>query len=134
MVGNYLSVIALCGMVAEMVAIFLWELEDLKLDEEAEFGRVFEKCGQKRRTKILTDYKIITEENKRSFDKVREIRRGYLHFWSQDHRCLSTHASKVFHEAVTLVEIAVGVEDFQDGVVRLPERLVEYLKKHGCID
>ena len=134
MTGNYLSVIALCGMVSEMVALFLWELEDVKLDEKAEFGCVFEKCGQKDRTQILTDYNIITEENKRSFDEVREIRRKYLHFWSQDHGRLSTDASKVFGEAVTLVEISVGVEGFQDGMARLPERLVEYLKRHGLVD
>jgi hypothetical protein len=31
MVGNYLAVIALCGMVAEMVALLIWEVSDLKI-------------------------------------------------------------------------------------------------------
>src|SRR3972149_4477545 len=32
MVGNYLAVIALCGMVADMVAILLWELSEAQLN------------------------------------------------------------------------------------------------------
>ena len=62
MVGNYLSVIALCGMVAEMVAILLWEIADQQLngqlmtnqDEKALFGSEFEKLGQERRVSILS--------------------------------------------------------------------------------
>ena len=34
MVGNYLGTIALCGMVAEMVAILLFEIAEIKLDDK----------------------------------------------------------------------------------------------------
>lgn len=57
MVGNYLAVIALAGMVAEMVALLRWEVAEISLngrpitaqDEKALFGTTFERLGQERR-------------------------------------------------------------------------------------
>ena len=62
MVGNYLAVIALSGMVAEMVAILLWELADVKLNERLVFGRTFERLGQERGIEILLAYKQINRD------------------------------------------------------------------------
>ena len=64
MVGNYLAVIALCGMVAEMVALLTWEVVDVQLngremseaDEKAIFGRAFEALGQDQRIRVLAAY------------------------------------------------------------------------------
>ena len=53
MLGNYAAVIAVCGMVAEMLAIFLWELSSVKLDEKLVFGCKFKKLRQERRVKML---------------------------------------------------------------------------------
>ena len=64
MCGNYLSTIALCGMVAEMVAMLLFEITDFHLnnksmsenDQVSVFGRKFEKLGQDRRVQVLAAY------------------------------------------------------------------------------
>ena len=105
MLGSYVAVIALCGMVAEMVAIFLWELSGEKLDEESVFGRTFENLGQERRIKILLAYRKISEEDKASFNEIRKTRRRYLHFWSKDRTPGEEQedALKVFQETMLLM-------------------------------
>ena len=93
MVGNYLAVIALCGMVAEMVALLLWEVSVVQLngrllsddDEKALFGTTFERLGQERRIQVLTVYGLINQETRGRFNTPKEIRRRYLHLWSRDH-------------------------------------------------
>ncbi len=66
MVGNYLGTIALCGMVAEMVAVLLYEISNFSLknrpmteqDQTSVFGSKFEKLGQDRRVQdILLRYR-----------------------------------------------------------------------------
>ena len=132
MVGNYLSVIALCGMVGEMAAILLWKLSESKIDQEKK-KIDFEGLPHVHRIKTLVKHEIITPENKRPFTEVKNIRNRYLHRWSEDHGRLSTDARKICLETEKLVEIAMGAS-FQDGKVVLPSELIEYLKKHGCID
>ena len=133
-VGNHLSVIALCGIVAEMVAIFLWKLTGLKIDEKRLFGTKFESLTQYRRTEVLLVCKVITQETKGSFDKIRSIRNRYLHNWSADYDVLQTEARGAIQEAVLLVEIAIGAEGFQDGVVIEREGLREYFDREGRAD
>lgn len=78
MVGNYLGTISLCGMVAEMVAILLFEIYDFKLNnknmnkrqQESLFGNTFEKLGQDRRVKVLHAYSIVDDKIKESFDLI----------------------------------------------------------------
>jgi hypothetical protein len=138
MVGNYLSVIALCGMVAEMVAILLWETVDAQLngkpmqdeDERAIFGSTFERLGQERRIRILSAYGLAGKEALAQFDIIKESRRKYLHLWSQDHDSLPQDAVKSFHSAVYLVLETIG-QNFKDGMLVLNQRLVKYLERHG---
>jgi hypothetical protein len=141
MVGNYLSVIALCGMVAEMVAILLWEIADRQLngqpmtnqDEKALFGSEFEKLGQERRVAVLSAYKIVGTEQRQHFETIRLARRRYLHLWSQDHNQLPTDAVKCFHAAVSLVVSAIG-QDISDGKLVLNPRLALYLERKGLYE
>lgn len=90
-VGNYLSTVALCGVVAEMMAIFLYEVAQIegkaiktkkgyKLNSEW-----FEKKSQERRVEALSTNNIIDRSIALKFDTIREIRRKYLHRWSVDH-------------------------------------------------
>jgi hypothetical protein len=134
MVGNYLGTISLSGMVAEMVAMLLWEITDAqingrpmaKADETLLFGSKFEKLGQERRVAVLSAYGIIDDKTKSDFDKIREIRRRYLHLWSEEHDRLPTDGVRSFHAAVSLVVTALG-QDVQEGRFVLNPRLVRYL-------
>jgi len=137
-IGNYLAVIALSGMVAEMVAILVWEIGEITLgdhpmataEQKALFGTTFERLGQERRVKILAAYDMIDEEAVNRFDTVRKIRRKYLHVWSQDHDALPTDSKTCFHAAVALVTSIIG-QDIKDGKIVLNPRLVKYLEKQG---
>lgn len=136
MVGNYLATVSLSGLVAEMVAILLWEIADAQIngrtmkkeDEKHLFGSGFEKLGQERRVSILSAYGIIDEETKSNFDSIRNVRRSYLHLLSNDHDRLPEDGIKCFHAAVSLVVTVIG-QDVREGLFVLNPRLVQYLDR-----
>lgn len=138
MVGNYLAVIALAGMVAEMVALLRWEVAEVSLngrpiepaDERSLFGASFERLGQERRLQVLVAYGLIDASTKDRFDAIKETRRGYLHLWSQDHDALPKDAIKSYHAAVALVATTIG-QDFSDGKIVINQALVKYLERQG---
>jgi hypothetical protein len=138
MVGNYLAVIALAGMVAEMVALLRWEVAEISLhgrpmtgdDEKALFGTTFERLEQERRLHVLAAYGLIDAAAKGRFETIKETRRGYLHLWSQDHDSLPRDAIKSYHAAVALVATTIG-QEFRDGKIVINQPLVEYLERRG---
>jgi hypothetical protein len=136
--GNFLGAISLCGMVAEMVAMLLFDIAEVRLnnrpmderDQEALFGRSFEKLDQHRRVAVLRAYGAIDDETKKAFDLIRATRRKYLHLWSQDHGRLAQDAVTVFKAAVRLVVRVIG-QDIQDGKIVLNAALTKYLERTG---
>ena len=138
MVGNYLATISLSGMVAEMVAILLWEITDSQIngrtmttkDEKTLFGNEFEKLGQERRVLVLSAYGVIDDTTKSNFDKIREVRRNYLHLWSKDHDRIPSDGIQCFHAAVALVVTAIG-QGIQEGRFVLNPRLMQYLDRRS---
>lgn len=138
MCGNYLNTIALCGMVAEMVAILLFEINQFRLnnkpmsekDQISVFGRKFEKLGQDRRVNILAAYAVIDNSQKEAFEGIRLTRNKYLHLWSQDHEQLPPDAITSFESAVLLVVSAIG-QNIQDGKLSLNPALISYLEQQG---
>ena len=138
MVGNYLAVIALAGMVAEMVALLRWEVAEISLNgqpmtpetEKAMFGSTFERLNQDRRIKVLEMYGLIDGAAKGRFETIRQRRRGYLHLWSRDHDSLPDDAVKSYYAAVALVATTIG-QDFSDGKIVISQALVKYLEREG---
>jgi hypothetical protein len=140
-VGNNLAVVALCGMVSEMVAVLLWQLTEASLngrpmateDEAALFGSSFEKLGQDRRVRVLTSYGVVSKQVVEMFETIRLTRRKYLHLWSQDHDRLPEDAVACFHAGIGLVVAAIG-QDVKDGALVLNPRLVKYLEREGMYE
>ena len=138
MLGNHVGTIALGGMVAEMVAMLLFDLSSIQIngkamsgkDQEAVFGREFEKLDQSRRVQVLAAYGLLDDPAKQAFDTIRTTRRKYLHVWSQDHETLPADAIKVYHSAVVLVTKAIG-QGVSGGAVVLNPSLVKYLERAG---
>ena len=136
--GNNLGVVALCGVVAEMVALLWWQLEKPELngkaltenDETDLFGSSFEKLGQYRRVNILRGYSIVSKDVWEMFEKIRVKRNKYLHRWSEDHVSLSKDAEDCFRAATGLV-IAVTGLDFLEGTILLNPKLLEHLEEEG---
>ncbi|MGO8757146.1 MAG: hypothetical protein ACLQG3_03385 [Terracidiphilus sp.] len=134
MVGSYLATVSLSGMVAEMVAVLLWQLAGVAIShqpinkegEELLLGREFEKLGQERRVSVLSAFGVIDAKTKMNFDTIRCVRRHYLHLFSKDHDRLPEDGIRCFHAAVALVVTLLG-QDVQDGKLVMNPRLLHYL-------
>ena len=141
MLGNHLATISLCGMVAEMVAVFAFELAEVRLNQnqmsEAEqralFGRTFEALGQARRIQILRAYGLIDDKVKAHFDLIRTTRRGYLHLWSHEHAGGERDAKRVYKAATALVAVVIG-KDIKDGLLVLNPALIRYILQKQTAD
>ncbi|MDA2935562.1 hypothetical protein MYX82_14690, partial [Acidobacteria bacterium AH-259-D05] len=109
-VGNYLGTIALCGMVAEMVAILFFEISNFVVNQqpmkdniqERVFGSTFERLGQERRVNVLYAYGVIDSTLKSQFGIIKQIRKQYLHLYSHDHAEVAMDAVKAFNATVSL--------------------------------
>lgn len=140
MAGNYLGTISLCGMVAEMITMLLFDISNVSingkaLNREGEiglFGAEFEKLGQERRISVLRTYNLIDDQLKFSFDRIRTKRRRYLHIYSQDHATLASDAVAIFKEAITVVVKVIG-QELSDGKIILNPALVKYLEREGHV-
>lgn len=139
-IGNYLGTISLCGMVAEMVAILLFEINEFKINDKKItidqqkklFGSTFEGLGQERRINILRTYGVIDDEFKNYFLIIKSIRRRYLHFWSQEYETISSDSLKVFLSAVKIVVKLIG-QDVRKGKLLLNPAFQKYLDNLGIL-
>jgi hypothetical protein len=140
MVGNFLATMALCGMVAEMLALLTWDLAEPNInnrpmteEQEADvFGSTFERLGQDRRTKVLASYGLISEQVRGDLDLIRTTRKRYLHLWSQDHTQLPGDAVSVFKAAVRITVAVLG-QQIEEGKFVLTPQLLKYLERHGLV-
>jgi hypothetical protein len=135
-VGNYLATISLAGIVAEMVAVLIFDVairitHASLLSEEAQrtkFGRKFELLDQKRRVRNLRDLKLINDEEAKAFDSIRLTRRKHLHLWLEDGDVqIANEAVEMYKNAVFLVVKALGL-GISGGAITLKAEILEYLK------
>jgi hypothetical protein len=116
MLGNYLGAIAMCGLVAEMVSILIFEISDVKINDArmkqkeqiALFGSSFESLGQQRRVDVLFAYGLIDVTTRTKFDTIRTKRKQYLHLWSEEHEQLPGDAIAVYGATISLVAKVLG--------------------------
>jgi hypothetical protein len=140
MVGNYLGTISLCGMVAEMVAVLLFDISGVAINnnimnvktQENLFGCSFEKLGQDRRIKILSAYDLIDSDLQNFFDELRSIRKRYLHLYSQEHVKIAVDARKAIESSVQIVVRALGI-DIHNGKLIMRSSFLRYLETKGII-
>jgi hypothetical protein len=128
--GNPLGTIALCGFVAEMMALMLYEMA---CDEGRGAGLTndkFERCGQEKRVEILRERAIIDQDTSEDFDMIRKVRRKYLHFISQEHALISEDAVQVYAKSIRLMVKLVGQEFVKGAWIPEPS-FARYLSKHG---
>ncbi len=137
--GNYLGTISLCGMVAEMVAMLVFDISEFRAancltDEDSQrsrfCGRTFEEASQSQRVRILYEEGVIESSFKQTFEIIREKRNRYLHLWSQHHKQLENDAKQCYKAAVALVAHVIG-QEIRDGMIVLNPRLMDYLERTG---
>ena len=137
LLGNYLGTISLCGVSAEMLAIFLFELGNDKITgldlTEAEQrnrfnGKTFEELDQGRRASELKKLDLINSKVKKLFGDIRSARRRYIHLWSQDHDAIAKDAVNCYKAALSITLFAFPQAP-RNGKVMMNPRLFEYLRK-----
>ena len=139
MFGDYLGTVALCGLVAEMIAILLYEVEHPRvhrgiLPAEAQhglYGQAFEKLGQHRRVEVLLAYGFIGKDTKDHYDRIRTCRKKYLHYWTSSHDDLAADAAACFRSTVRTVVDGLGL-GLKDRKIVVRTGLVEYFASSGA--
>ncbi len=136
--GNYLATVALCGIVAEMLSMLLFEISGITVnnrlitekDQVNLFGSKFEKLSQSRRLKVLIAYGIIDDELSEEFVKVANSRNKYLHNWSVNHENLANEARDAYLATVAIAVRVTG-QRTDAGRVYMDTALVRYLQEQG---
>jgi hypothetical protein len=113
MLGHYLSCIALGATVAEVLAIFRFEIAPQK-SKRGFTDDVFERLGQEERVEKLLELALIDSKCEELFSTVRGRRRRYMHFIRRDDRQIKGDARAVYRSAVQLTSIIFGLE-IRDG-------------------
>jgi hypothetical protein len=138
--GNFLGTIALGGMVSEMVAITYFEATDWQINGQPMtekmqrdiWGDTFEKLGQDRRVRLLHAYGLLSDALRESFDRVRLVRKRYLHLASQGHASIEADARDAYAEASKQVATLIG-QGFDEGRLVLNPVMVRYLSRRGLM-
>jgi len=134
--GDYAATIALCGTAAEMLAILIWKINEVRVagsqinanGEKNLFGREFEKLDQYRRLEILEVLGFITTNQLSDFNKLRSLRKPYLHLWDAD---LSNEKQDSFNALKTIFQLfkditGVGLADA--GTVKVNPKMLKFLQ------
>jgi hypothetical protein len=128
LLGNFVGTIALCGLVAEKVAILIHALNS---PAEAE-REAFEAKDQSKRVEYLKQQGLATETMMQDFGAIRAARKDYLHYWTPADSRVAEDAIHAFGAAVRLVLSIIGFA-FNDGKIGVNPKLVPYLKARGAI-
>ena len=127
--GNFVGVISLCGIVAEKVAILIHAINTPDKSERD----TFEARTQAERVRILKDRSLVSHECINAFGTIRGSRRHYLHHWtSTSDQKTAREAVRMYGAAVKLALDAMGV-GFSNGKVTLAPELAKYLATQGAI-
>jgi len=112
MMGTYIGVIGSCGFVSEMLAILFFEIEEEAIKEKLILNKEkirnlqdFEESGQKERIRILKKYGVISDELKKEFEKVKNIRNEYLHYYSLKYDSISKDAKEIFNSVIKILRV-----------------------------
>ena len=140
LLGAYLAAIANSGYVAEMVALLKHQIANRTVNgapakealEKKIYGKTFENLGQERRIDVLKAWGLLSDETKRAFSEIRNIRRSYLHFSDTDDSNLQTDALKCVGHAEHLLVWLMGLHVL-DGKLAFSAEFQVYLRQEGLL-
>jgi len=141
MIGNSLETIVLCGTVAEMMAIFQFQINELSLEDKPlksekklrENLEKFEKTNQKVRVEKLHQFGLIDNELKTKFDDIRQTRNQYVHKLSKSLSNAAPDAKRVFDEALNIFLKITGLTIVK-GKTIMNQKVIDYLDKRNLIE
>src|SRR5438034_11471043 len=128
LLGNFVGAIALCGIVAEKIAVLIHALE--VPDEHARND--FEKLDQVKRVEQLKEFSLLNAQIVQDFGAIRAARKKYLHYWTRAKSRTANDALQSYAAATRLVLGATGIT-FTKGVANLKPQVIEYLRSRGAL-
>jgi hypothetical protein len=132
-IGNYVGVISLCGIVAEMIAMMTYEISDESCKLKSKCGCIdFERCGQEQRVKILKECGMIDDIKKGYYDLIRDKRKKYIHYWSTNHKSIAKDSLVTYKKSLQLV-YSVIAQEIRDNSFVVNSDMQNYLRRMGAI-
>jgi hypothetical protein len=136
---EYVATIGLSGIVSEMLSMLIWNANKEKVNvlsgninlsqEIALFGKDMQSQGQLRRVEILSCLGFIDKEMKQAFDRIRTVRKNYLHFWDIDIKSTEAlDAEKCLRAAFYLYKCILKLR-FDQGKVIYDDAILKYARK-----
>ena len=141
--GNFLGLIALCGLVGEMITIMMFQITKVTIQKKPMeenlqkdlFGNSFEGLGQSRRLAVLKAYGIIDDDIFRRLNTTYKTRNKYLHRLTHDHGAIKADAKAVFADTVKVMAWFLGANfGGGPGIVSLRPELIKYLIEMNVIE
>jgi hypothetical protein len=126
--SNYVGTIALCGLVAEKVAILVHAIHT---DDENERDR-FEKLGQDARVKELKAAGWIGPSLVQHFGNIRGARRLYLHYWNPVEPRIRKDAVRCYGWTTEAIIEAMGI-GFANGSLMMRPEFAKFLRQRGTM-
>ena len=138
--ADFIGCIALCGMVCEMVMVFIYDLVATQSnlnhlahkDQQLFVDRKYERRGQEERIKKLRKLGFIPDSMSKDAHTVRKIRREYLHFLNKDFAKLEEDAYLAYVAAFRVVKSLVELPLGDEGRLAIPSHLKSYLESKGA--
>jgi hypothetical protein len=140
--GNFIGAMALCGMVCEMAAIFMFEANDahqgitrngrLVTESFKKYfaGNGFQRAGQAERIKVLAAMGIVKNGIREKLHHVRSVRNRHLHLRPDQKGHLAKDKVKCYLATIEIVIHALGL-GIKDGKITLRPEVYAWLDEHG---
>ena len=127
--GNYVGSIALCGIVAEKLAILIFIMNKPDRNELHKYDKQY---SQEDRVKMLKNARFIEKQSESDFTFIRKARRSSLHHWNTSEERTAAKAMQTYAAATRLVKAATDF-GFSNGALTMNPKLWEYLESKGVI-
>ena len=132
--SNNIGTISICGFIAEMIVILLFNISAIHVDNKAisledqknMFGDSFENLGQARRINVLYGFKLLDEKKRGILLEIKRIRNKYMHFLSQKNANLKKDAKRIFEKTEEIVTLIIG-QEIKNGNFVLNPNLLRYI-------
>ena len=127
--GSYVGSIALCGIVAEKLAILIFIINKPDQNELRNFN---ERYSQEDRVERLKTARFIEKQSEIDFTFIRKSRRSWLHHWNTSEERTAAEAVQTYAAATRLVKAATDFR-FVNVALTMNPKLWEYLECKGVI-
>ena len=137
-VGEYLASIALSGLVGEMLAVFIWEMEsnerrnaqDQIIQDQKLFKNNFDRLQQSLRINVIKAFGYIDAAQAGKFRELAKNRNKILHSWTDSY--LREEIEKVAIEcyslAASLMKEIFKLELKDAGSLKMDQKVMRYVK------